>query len=164
MRFILTALIFLFGLFDLMMALNFLLNPATTAVGFGISPNGVQGLSTLRADFTAFFGVVAACMMIGAWRRNADLLLVPVQPYAAPTYEQLGALAADPVANQRLIQYTAPFDISGHPALTLPCRPTSAGLPVGVQLVARKGGERTLLAAGVALQRDTGWHKAHPAC
>ena len=77
MRFVLTALIFLFGLFDLMIGLSFLLNPAETAVGVGISANGIQGLSTIRADFTAFFGVVAVCMMIGAWRRNADLLLVP---------------------------------------------------------------------------------------
>lgn len=77
MRFVLTALIFLFGLFDLMMGLNFLLNPAATAAGFGLAPIGTQGLSSLRADFTAFFGVVAVCMMIGAWRRNADLLLVP---------------------------------------------------------------------------------------
>ncbi len=77
MRMILTALIFLLGLFDLFMGLNFLMNPQATALGFGIQPTGVQGLSTLRADFTAFFGVVAVCMMIGAWRRNADLLLVP---------------------------------------------------------------------------------------
>ncbi len=77
MRFVLTALIFLFGLFDLMIGLSFLLNPAETALGFGISANGLQGLSTLRADFTSFFGVVAVCMMIGAWRRNGDLLLVP---------------------------------------------------------------------------------------
>ena len=77
MRVILTALIFLLGLFDLFMGLNFLMNPQATALGFGIQPTGVQGLSTLRADFTAFFGVVAVCMMIGAWRRNADLLLVP---------------------------------------------------------------------------------------
>ncbi|HCF24194.1 MULTISPECIES: DUF4345 family protein [unclassified Novosphingobium] len=78
MRLILTALVFLFGLFDLFMGLNFLLNPAQTAAGFGLEANGTQGLSTLRADFTAFFGVVAVCMMIGAWRRNADLLLVPM--------------------------------------------------------------------------------------
>lgn len=77
MRLVLTALIFLFGLFDLFMGLNFLLNPITTAQGFGLVPTGVQGLSSLRADFTAFFGVVALCMMIGAWRRNGDLLLVP---------------------------------------------------------------------------------------
>jgi hypothetical protein len=77
MRLILTALIFLVGLFDLFMALNFLLNPQATALGFGLTPTGTQGLSSLRADFTAFFGVVAVCMMLGAWRRNGDLLLVP---------------------------------------------------------------------------------------
>jgi hypothetical protein len=77
-RLVLTALIFLFGLFDLFMGLNFLINPAQTAPGFGLSPLGAQGLSSLRADFTAFFGVVAVSMMWGAWRRNFDLLLVPV--------------------------------------------------------------------------------------
>lgn len=77
MRLVLTALIFLIGLFDLVMALNFLLNPQATAQGFGLVPLEAQGLSTLRADFTAFFGVTAVCMMLGAWRRNGDLLLVP---------------------------------------------------------------------------------------
>lgn len=77
MRWILTALIFLFGLFDLFMGLNFLFNPQATATGFGLEATGTQGMSTLRADFAAFFGVVAICMMLGAWRRNGDLLLVP---------------------------------------------------------------------------------------
>ncbi|MBS0473849.1 MAG: DUF4345 family protein [Proteobacteria bacterium] len=77
MRVILTILVFLFGFFDLFMGLNFLFNPEATASGFGIAAIGVQGLSTLRADFAAFFGVIAVCMMIGAWHRNADLLLVP---------------------------------------------------------------------------------------
>ncbi|WP_068636762.1 amidase [Thauera butanivorans] len=104
----------------------------------------------------AFTGKLTALL------ETIDLLLVPVQPLAAPTHEQLGALAADPEANQRLIQYTAPFDISGHPALSLPSTPTANGLPVGIQLVARKGGERLLLAAGAALQQATAWHKNHP--
>ncbi len=77
MRFALTALIFLLGLFDLFMGLNFLLNPLATGPGLGLAPLGTQGMSTLRADFTAFFGVIAICMMLGAWRRNGDLLLVP---------------------------------------------------------------------------------------
>ncbi|MBN8484330.1 MAG: hypothetical protein J0L50_06075 [Sphingomonadales bacterium] len=77
MRFAITAVVFLLGLFDLFMGLNFLFNPLATGAGFGLAPLGSQGMSTMRADFTAFFGVVAVCMMIGAWRRNADLLLVP---------------------------------------------------------------------------------------
>lgn len=79
MRLILTALIFLTGMFDLFIAASFLLNPQTTASAstFGIPQLGAAGLSTIRGDMTAFFGVGAVCMMWGAWRRNADLLLVP---------------------------------------------------------------------------------------
>lgn len=77
MRLILTALVFLLGMFDLFMGLSFLLNPAETGAGLGLAAPDTKGLSTMRADFTAFFGVIAVCMMIGAWRRNADLLLVP---------------------------------------------------------------------------------------
>lgn len=77
MRFILTAVIFLAGLFDLFMGLNFLFNPSATGASFGLVSNGPGGLSAIRADFTAFFLVSAGCMMWGAWRRNGDLLLVP---------------------------------------------------------------------------------------
>lgn len=77
MRLILTALVFLLGMFDLFMGLSFMLNPAEAGAGLGLAAPATQGLSTMRADFTAFFGVIAVCMMIGAWRRNADLLLVP---------------------------------------------------------------------------------------
>ncbi|MEO0030381.1 MAG: hypothetical protein RIS94_139 [Pseudomonadota bacterium] len=85
MRFVLTALIFLAGLFDLFMAVSFLLTPLDMASGFGVTVIGLMGgaqgaaagLSTIRADFTSFFGVAAFCMMWGAWRRNGDLLLVP---------------------------------------------------------------------------------------
>lgn len=77
MRLILTALVFLAGLFDLFLAIGFLTDPEQSAAGFGIAATGISGVSTIRADFTSFFGVAAFCMMWGAWRRNADLLLVP---------------------------------------------------------------------------------------
>jgi len=77
MRLILTALVFLAGLFDLFLAIGFLTGPEAAGMGFGIAATGIAGISTIRADFTSFFGVAAFCMMWGAWRRNADLLLVP---------------------------------------------------------------------------------------
>ncbi|GAO54700.1 MULTISPECIES: hypothetical protein [unclassified Novosphingobium] len=85
MRLVVTALIFLTGLFDLFMAVSFLLDPGSAGAGLGVAAIGMAGgpqgaaagLSTIRADFTSFFGVGAFCMMWGAWRRNADLLLVP---------------------------------------------------------------------------------------
>ena len=91
-----------------------------------------------------------------------DLLILPVQPYAAPTYEQLGALADDPEANSRLIQYTAPIDSSGHPSITLPCGFTEKGLPIAFQFIARHGNEALLCKAGIVFQKATNWHERHP--
>lgn len=93
---------------------------------------------------------------------TVDLLLLPVQPYAAPTYGQLGELAQDPEANSRLIQYTAPINASGHPSITLPCGFTEAGLPIAFQLVAQHGKEALLCQAGMAYQSATAWHQEHP--
>jgi len=94
--------------------------------------------------------------------QSIDLLILPVQPYAAPTYDQLGALADDPEANSRLIQFTAPINSSGHPAITLPCGFTENGLPVAFQFVAPHGQEALLCRAGMAFQTVTDWHKRHP--
>jgi amidase len=93
-----------------------------------------------------------------------DLLLAPVQPYAAPTHEQLSSLALDPEANRRLIQFTAPFNVSGHPCISLPIGLTEGGLPIGGQFIGRKGGEATLCRAGMAVQRVSDWHRLRPQC
>jgi hypothetical protein len=84
MRFVLTALIFIIGLFDLLMAASFLLTPLTAGQSLGVVPfAGVgAGLSTIRGDFTSFFGVAGFAMLWGAWRRNADLMLVPLLLFA----------------------------------------------------------------------------------
>ncbi len=91
-----------------------------------------------------------------------DVVLAPVQPYAAPTHSQLANLAQDPEANRRLIQFTAPFNVSGHPCLSLPIGLTEAGLPIGGQFIARKGGEAVLCRAGMAVQKLSGWHRLRP--
>lgn len=93
---------------------------------------------------------------------QVDLLLAPVQPFAAPTHEQLASLALDPEMNRRLIQFTAPFNVSGHPCLSLPCGFTEAGLPIGCQFIAGKGAEAVLCRVGMALQKVTDWHKRRP--
>lgn len=82
MRFVLTALIFVAGMIDLGLGIGFLVQPADLGQRFGLAPVGEQGLAVLRADMTAFFMVAAGCMMWGAWRRNGDLLLVPLVLFA----------------------------------------------------------------------------------
>jgi amidase len=63
------------------------------------------------------------------------------------------------------VQYT-PFtsfvNVSGLPAITLPVHQTEDGLPMGVQLIGKPGGEATLLSLGAQLERKLAWHHRHP--
>jgi amidase len=63
------------------------------------------------------------------------------------------------------VQYT-PFtsfaNVTGLPAITLPVMLTPEGLPMGVQLIGRPGGEATLLSLGAQLERRIGWQHRHP--
>ena len=59
--------------------------------------------------------------------------------------------------------FTSFVNVSGLPAITLPVHVTPDGLPMGVQLIGRPGGEHTLLAIGAQLQRRLRWQERHPA-
>ncbi|AJM77317.1 amidase [Rathayibacter toxicus] len=58
--------------------------------------------------------------------------------------------------------WTAFVNVSGLPAITLPLSMTEEGLPMGIQLIGRPGGEATLLALGAQLERRAGWQRRHP--
>jgi amidase len=91
-----------------------------------------------------------------------DLLLVPVMPTASPTIAQIEGEASQPEARLRRLRFTAPFDMTGQPTITLPGGATAAGMPVGFQLVGRSLDEATVLRAGHAFQTATDWHKRRP--
>lgn len=94
--------------------------------------------------------------------RDIDLLIVPVMNVAAPTLADLAAAGRAPAAVEARLRFTAPFDMSGHPTLTLPGGKTKDGLPVGFQIVGRPMEETLILRAGHAFQQATGWHKRRP--
>ncbi len=78
-----------------------------------------------------------------------DIVLMPATP--EPPFE-LGERADDPVAMYLSDIFTTPASIAGLPALTIPAALTSDGLPVGVQLVAGRGGEEMLMRAAASLE------------
>jgi aspartyl-tRNA(Asn)/glutamyl-tRNA(Gln) amidotransferase subunit A len=55
-----------------------------------------------------------------------------------------------------------PFNLSGLPALALPCGFTSDGLPISLQLAGRPFDEATVLRAGHAYEQATEWHTRRP--
>ena len=61
-----------------------------------------------------------------------------------------------------LIRFTAAFDMSGSPTVSLPCGFASDGLPLSLQLVGRHGGEEDLCRAGFVFEQATEWHRRHP--
>ncbi|WP_221885031.1 amidase [Variovorax sp. DXTD-1] len=92
---------------------------------------------------------------------KVDVLLIPVHPFDSPTVEAMQALAETPSLVSALLRCTAPFDMTGHPAITLPGGFT-AGMPLAFQLVAAHMNEATLVRAGAAFQGATTWHRRHP--
>jgi amidase len=104
---------------------------------------------TLRGRVAALFG-------------HIDLLLAPVHPFGSPTVAMMQALGEEPVLVSALLRYTCPFDMTGHPTITLPGGATAAGMPLAFQLVAAHMDEATLVRAGAAFQGITRWHRRHP--
>ena len=62
-----------------------------------------------------------------------------------------------------LIRFTRPFNLTGHPAASVPCGFTAEGLPMGLQIIGRPFDEATVLRVADAYQRLTDWHTRRPA-
>lgn len=90
-----------------------------------------------------------------------DALVAPAVAARYPASVNLG----DPTSHPAAIlapRFTAPFDLSGSPCLSLPCGFDADGAPIGFQLVGPLMGEGRLLALGSAYQAATDWHARHP--
>jgi len=93
---------------------------------------------------------------------SIDLLLMPVMPQAVWSLQGLEAAGRDADTVAARLRFTAPFDMSGHPTLTLPGGMTRDGMPVGFQIVGSAFAEAAILAAGHAYQQATDWHLRRP--
>lgn len=60
------------------------------------------------------------------------------------------------------VRTTAPFNLTGQPALSVPCGFDRAGLPVGLQIAGRPLGDPTVLRIGHAYEQATDWHLRRP--
>jgi aspartyl-tRNA(Asn)/glutamyl-tRNA(Gln) amidotransferase subunit A len=87
-----------------------------------------------------------------------DFLITPTTPIAAPTIE--GHDAVEQAG--RLTRFTAPFNLTGLPALSLPCGFTKEGLPIGLQIISRAWADAKVLNAGYAFEQATEWHNRLP--
>jgi aspartyl-tRNA(Asn)/glutamyl-tRNA(Gln) amidotransferase subunit A len=93
-----------------------------------------------------------------------DLLLTPTT--ACPAFE-VGLDNPTEIAGTALerydwIPFTFPFNMTGHPAASVPCGMTRDRLPVGLQIVGRRFDDATVLRAAAAFERMAPWAHARP--
>ena len=93
-----------------------------------------------------------------------DLLITPtvaVPPFAAgrPAVKEIDG---HPVSPLGWLPFTFPFNLTGQPAATVPVGFTRGGLPVGLQIVGRRHGERAVLAASAAFEAAVPWAAHRP--
>jgi amidase len=86
-----------------------------------------------------------------------DLLLMPTTPMKATPLPAPGASREEQIGRAfEMITNTAPFDISHHPAMSLPCGMVD-GLPIGLMLVGRHFDEPTIYRAAHAFEQSGDW-------
>jgi aspartyl-tRNA(Asn)/glutamyl-tRNA(Gln) amidotransferase subunit A len=76
-------------------------------------------------------------------------LAIPAPPIGAATVPVKGGVEA---VRTLMLRCTQPFNLSGHPAISLPCGATPTGLPIGLQLVGHKGRTHALVQAALAVE------------
>jgi len=91
--------------------------------------------------------------------KECDCIVTPTSPTAA---FGIGEKMEDPLQMYLSDIYTISANLSGIPALSVPCGFTKEGLPVGMQLMAKPFAEETLFRCAYAYEQATVWHKSKP--
>ncbi|MSQ37807.1 MAG: Asp-tRNA(Asn)/Glu-tRNA(Gln) amidotransferase subunit GatA [Chloroflexi bacterium] len=89
---------------------------------------------------------------------QSDVLIVPTTATGAIPIGATHAVVAGRRQSQRelLVRFTAPFNLSGHPALAIPIGVDGNGLPISLQVVGRAYDEATVLRVGAAIETALG--------
>ena len=144
--------------------------------GITITPDDLEPLNAMivsRGQQLSGTDYQAALEQMHAYGRRLearwadfDLLLTPTCSVQHARIGEMGPEAdlaeAGPALGARTL-FTACFDVTGQPAISLPLHQTSSGLPIGVQLVAATGREDLLLRVAAQLEAAVPWADRRPA-
>jgi amidase len=157
--------------------LQHMLDGLAAGVGRPLTPADVEpytwalaavGANTTDADYSASqtWERAYTAEVTAWWAGDFDLLLTPATGEPPAPLDELVPPAADPLSILPRFEYiwcfTAPFSVTGQPAIVVPIGQTANGLPVGIQLVAALGREDLLLQVAAQLETAAGWLERRP--
>lgn len=93
---------------------------------------------------------------------QVDVIACPSMLAASLPIEAIPSDAGPFKEPNPLLAFTAPFDMSRNPTVSMPGGPGNGAPPPSLQLVGRLLGEATLIRAGAAYERATQWHTERP--
>jgi amidase len=100
------------------------------------------------------------------WDHGFDLLLTPTMCEPPPHLGELTSPAEEPLRafsrGMPFVMFTAPFNVTGQPAVSLPLHWSADGLPIGVQLIAPYAGEAMLIRIAAQLEAARPWADRRP--
>ncbi|MFQ6026546.1 MAG: amidase [Dehalococcoidia bacterium] len=94
--------------------------------------------------------------------QQVDLLAGPTEPITAPKWLGEVRVGEQRVGMAALTQFTRQYNITGYPAISVPCGFSDTGLPIGLQLAGRPFDELTVLRAAHTYEQATDWHQRRP--
>ena len=96
--------------------------------------------------------------------QQVDLLVMPTTPIPAPTLGQKEVQLGTGMRGVVNVigRLTRPFNLTGSPAITVPCGLTSQGMPVGLQIAGPRFKDALVLQTAHAYQQATEWHMRRP--
>ena len=89
--------------------------------------------------------------------KDVDLLVTPTMTQPAAAFE-----GYDPSSTVRGRSFTAPFNVTGLPAISVPCGFTDDGLPIGLQIAGKPFDEPGVIQAAYTYQQHAGWYNTRP--
>jgi amidase len=104
---------------------------------------------------------------VAPWGRDFDVLVSPTMSIEPPAAgDVLRDVKTDPDNPSptvfAMVVFTAPFNINGLPAISLPLHQASSGLPIGVQLVERPFNDAGLIRLAAQIEAAAPWSDRHP--
>lgn len=95
---------------------------------------------------------------------KVDVLVTPTLPVVPPLIEQneIKVGRFKEAVRGILLRFTRPGNLTGLPAISVPCGFSSENMPIGLQIFGRRFDEATVLRAAHAYEQATSWHKMFP--